>query len=80
MIKDSKLILQESGKVIQNHSKFIDESIFISLETFQSELPGFYDPCVGEEKSLQIEYTYNGRSQIIKIKENEPLRLPQNAS
>ncbi|XP_055313601.1 dnaJ homolog subfamily C member 11 [Sitodiplosis mosellana] len=59
LVKDSKLVLQESGK---------------------SELPGFYDPCVGEEKLLQIEYTYNGHNQSIKIKENELLRLPLSSS
>lgn len=47
--------------------------LFLKL---QSELPGFFDPCVGEEKSLLIEYKYNGTNHKMKIKENEPLRLP----
>ncbi|XP_031640868.1 dnaJ homolog subfamily C member 11 [Contarinia nasturtii] len=45
-------------------------------ESGKCDLPGFYDPCVGEEKLLQIEYIYNGKKQTIQIEENEPLRLP----
>lgn len=47
--------------------------LFLEL---QSELPGFFDPCVGEEKSLLIEYKYNDTNHKMKIRENEPIRLP----
>lgn len=47
---------------------------------FQSGLPGFYDPCVGEEKSLQIEFIYNGVPQTHTIKDKDPLRLPINVN
>lgn len=54
-------------------SKLISNVLFIS----QSELPGFYDPCVGEEKSLQIDYIFSGINHRIVIKDNEPLRIPK---
>lgn len=43
---------------------------------FQSELPGFYDPCVGEDKSLRIEYTFREKTHTIKIADKDELRLP----
>lgn len=42
--------------------------------------PQLFNPFVGEEKSLEIEYRYSGKHETIKIKDNEPLRLPLNAS
>ena len=38
---------------------------------FQSEIPGFYDPCVGEPKQLLIEYTYNNKFHRVILIENE---------
>ena len=42
----------------------------------KSELPGFYDPCVGEDKELMIEYTYRDHKFTVKVKDAEPLRVP----
>lgn len=53
-------------------------SFSIIFFKFQSELPGFYDPCAGEGKQLLIEYTYNNVQLTHKIKDQEPLRLPLN--
>ncbi|XP_059622338.1 dnaJ homolog subfamily C member 11 [Phlebotomus argentipes] len=44
--------------------------------TPKSELPGFYDPCVGEEKTLRIRCTYRETSHSIEISDNESLQLP----
>lgn len=55
--------------------------INVSILFFQSELPGFYDPCVGEEKTLKIDYVYNETDYSLEIRDNENLRLPaSNAS
>lgn len=42
----------------------------------KSELPGFYDPCIGEEKCLNIEYSYKKQQHSISIKDTEAVRLP----
>jgi len=45
---------------------------------FKSQLPGFYDSAVGEEKSLQISYNYRQQLHEIIIQDDEPLRIPKN--
>lgn len=45
-------------------------------ESGKSDLPGFYDPCVGEEKKLKIEYTHKDRSYNIILSDKEPVQLP----
>ncbi|KAH8333301.1 hypothetical protein KR074_008568 [Drosophila pseudoananassae] len=45
-------------------------------ESSKSDLPGFYDPSIGDEKILRIEYTYQNQFQVINVKDNEALRLP----
>lgn len=45
-------------------------------ESSKSDLPGFYDPCVGEEKKLKIEYTHKDKSYNIILSDKEPVQLP----
>lgn len=47
---------------------------FMSL---QSGLPGFYDPCVGEEKSLKVLYQFRGVMHQVLSGDTEPLRIPK---
>lgn len=42
----------------------------------QSELPGFYDPCVGEEKQLLIQYLFRNETHECIVKDNAPVRIP----
>lgn len=42
----------------------------------KSELPGFYDPCVGEEKQLRIDYSFRDQKFQVTVKDEEPLRIP----
>lgn len=42
----------------------------------KSELPGFYDPCVGEAKELRVEYVYRDQQFTATVKDEEPLRIP----
>ncbi|XP_055707223.1 dnaJ homolog subfamily C member 11 [Phlebotomus papatasi] len=44
--------------------------------TPKSELPGFYDPCVGEDKTLRVRFTYRDQSHSIEIIDKESLQLP----
>lgn len=56
LVKDSKLILQDSSK---------------------SGLPGFYDPCPGEDKSLRVRYLFHAVTHQVTIKDGESLRIPK---
>lgn len=47
----------------------------LQVET-KSELPGFYDPCAGEEKELQIEYTFRGVAFTATSRDTEPVDIP----
>lgn len=40
-------------------------------------LPGFYDPCIGEDKSLRVDYTFRNITHSITVKDNEILRIPR---
>lgn len=42
----------------------------------KSQLPGFYDPCVGEAKVLKIDYMYKDVSYTVQCKDEEEMRLP----
>nr|XP_019548532.2 LOW QUALITY PROTEIN: dnaJ homolog subfamily C member 11 [Aedes albopictus] len=44
----------------------------------KSELPGFYDPCFGEEKLLRIDYEFRERSYTVVVADNEDIKLPEN--
>lgn len=43
----------------------------------KSDLQGFYDPCIGEQKYLYIRYKYNNQTYEVKFGENEVIRLPK---
>lgn len=44
---------------------------------FKAGLPGFYDPCVGEEKSLKVLYQFRGVLHQVMSADNEALRIPK---
>jgi len=44
---------------------------------FQCQLPGFYDPCIGIDKVLTIQYTYRDQNYEVTINDNEALRIPR---
>lgn len=44
---------------------------------FQSQLPGFYDPCVGEDKALFVQYLFHSHLHEVVSPDNEPLMLPK---
>lgn len=80
LVKDSKLILTEATKVrkapVQTHHA---SALWLSDagSSFQSGLPGFYDPCVGEEKSLKVLYQFRGVMHQVVSGDTEPLRIPK---
>lgn len=46
----------------------------------KSELPGFFDPCFGEDKMLRIDYEYQTRSFSLTVADNEDIKIPENGS
>jgi DnaJ family protein C protein 11 len=46
-------------------------------ESSKASLPGFYDPCVGEDKHLYITYTFHNIRHEVIITDNEQLRIPK---
>uniref|UniRef100_A0A8D8JPH8 DnaJ homolog subfamily C member 11 n=1 Tax=Culex pipiens TaxID=7175 RepID=A0A8D8JPH8_CULPI len=46
----------------------------------KSELPGFYDPCFGEDKLLRVDYEFRGQSYSVTVADNEDLSIPASAN
>lgn len=45
----------------------------------QSELPGFYDPCVGDDKHLTIQYMFHNNLHCCTVSDSQALVLPRNS-
>ncbi|XP_017764560.1 PREDICTED: dnaJ homolog subfamily C member 11 isoform X2 [Eufriesea mexicana] len=54
----------------------VKDSKLILYDASKSELPGFYDPCVGEEKQLLIQYLFRNETHECIVKDNAPVRIP----
>ncbi|KAF9799225.1 hypothetical protein SFRURICE_006485 [Spodoptera frugiperda] len=46
--------------------------------TIPSELPGFYDPCVGDDKHLTIQYMFHNNLHCCTVSDSQALVLPRN--
>uniref|UniRef100_UPI00398F2C1F dnaJ homolog subfamily C member 11 isoform X1 n=3 Tax=Pristiophorus japonicus TaxID=55135 RepID=UPI00398F2C1F len=55
----------------------VKESKLILTEACKTGVPGFYDPCVGEEKSLKVIYLFRGVMHQVMTLDNESLRIPK---
>ncbi|XP_068191769.1 dnaJ homolog subfamily C member 11-like [Antennarius striatus] len=55
----------------------VKDSKLMLTEATKSGLPGFYDPCVGEEKSLKVLYQFRGVMHQVLSGDTEPLRIPK---
>ncbi|KAF7656579.1 hypothetical protein LDENG_00039050 [Lucifuga dentata] len=71
---------QEKAKVIDVTVPLqclVKDSKLILTEASKAGLPGFYDPCVGEEKSLKLLYQFRGAMHQVISADSEPLRIPK---
>uniref|UniRef100_A0A3Q3G345 DnaJ homolog subfamily C member 11 n=1 Tax=Labrus bergylta TaxID=56723 RepID=A0A3Q3G345_9LABR len=71
---------QEKAKVIDVTVPLqciVKDSKLILTESSKAGLPGFYDPCVGEEKSLKLLYQFRGVMHQVISADTEPLRIPK---
>ncbi|XP_029434041.1 dnaJ homolog subfamily C member 11 isoform X2 [Rhinatrema bivittatum] len=55
----------------------VKDSKLILTETSKVGLPGFYDPCVGEDKNLKVLYQFRGALHQVMSADKEPLRIPK---
>ncbi|GAB6019049.1 hypothetical protein CHUAL_000676 [Chamberlinius hualienensis] len=55
----------------------VKDSKLIIYESSKCQLPGFYDPCVGEEKSLLIKYKFHNLQHEVTITDDQMIRLPK---
>eukprot|EP00794_Sanderia_malayensis_P014998 gene14998-16546_t len=54
----------------------VSNSKLIVTEASKSQINGFYDPCVGEEKSLKVRYEFRGALHEVVVQDDELLRIP----
>ncbi|ELT99888.1 hypothetical protein CAPTEDRAFT_177367 [Capitella teleta] len=53
-----------------------DSKIVIPAGTILSELPGFYDPCIGEEKQLFVHYDFRRQPHAAHFTDTETILIP----
>ncbi|XP_067633853.1 dnaJ homolog subfamily C member 11 [Eurosta solidaginis] len=58
----------------------VKDGTLILYRASKSELPGFYDPCIGEDKTLQIEYKSRNQTNRVIVKDNDAVLLPSSSS
>jgi len=54
----------------------VKDSKLIVAESTKSQLTGFYDPCIGEEKSLKINYEFHGIIHEAVFKDDQTVKIP----
>jgi DnaJ family protein C protein 11 len=53
-----------------------DSTLRIGTTVSKSNLIGFYDPCIGEEKSLLIKYSLRSQIHTVLYNDTDPVILP----
>ena len=67
-------------KVIDVHVPLqclVVDSKLILREDNKANIPGFYDPCVGETKYLRVHYEFRGTPHEVTVEDSEPLVIPR---
>jgi len=54
----------------------VSDSKLVLHSAPKSQLVGFYDPCLGEDKQLMVHYRFSNAEHLVTIKDDEPLRIP----
>ncbi|XP_058808577.1 dnaJ homolog subfamily C member 11 isoform X2 [Phymastichus coffea] len=57
----------------------VKDSKLVLHNASKSQLPGFYDPCPGEDKQLLLQYLFHMQTHECLLKDNEPLRIPKSS-
>ena len=53
------------------------DSKLILHENTKANIPGFYDPCIGEKKHLRVRYEFRGAFHEVTVSNSEPLIIPR---
>ena len=53
------------------------DSKLILHENTKVNIPGFYDPCLGEKKHLRVRYEFRGALHEVTVSNSEPLIIPR---
>ena len=72
--------LDSSPRIIDVHIPLqclVVDSKLILHETSKANIPGFYDPCVGEKKYLRVRYEFRGTPHEVTVENSEPLIIPR---
>ena len=82
-----KLFDQQSDADALEEPKVIDvriplqclvaDSKLILHEATKANIPGIYDPCIGERKYLRVGYEFRGVAHEVTIENSEPLVIPR---
>ncbi|XP_011190856.1 dnaJ homolog subfamily C member 11 [Zeugodacus cucurbitae] len=81
--------LEESSSNFQSNASvdvkiplqcLVKDGTLMLYQSSKSELPGFYDPCIGEDKILKIEYMFRNQNNVAIIKDMDSARLPLNSN
>ncbi len=68
------------AKVIDVHIPLqclVMDSKLVLRESSKANISGFYDPCIGEKKYLQVRYEFRGLPHEVTIENSEPLVIPR---
>lgn len=57
-----------------------DSTLKIETTASKSNLTGFYDPCIGEEKSLFIKYSFHSQIHTVTYSDKDPVILPNRSN
>ncbi|CAF4234565.1 unnamed protein product [Rotaria sp. Silwood2] len=74
IINESSLKIIDVSIPLQTLVK--DSTLKIETTVSKSNLTGFYDPCIGEEKSLYIKYSFHSHIHTVTYKDTDPVILP----
>lgn len=55
----------------------VKDSHLTLADSSKSNLPGFYDPCLGEPKSLLVRYRFRNLDHQVKTADEEAVRIPK---
>lgn len=57
----------------------VQDSKLILCSSSKTSIPGFYDPCFGENKHLRVQYEFRGDMHEVTIENSEPLFIPRHS-
>lgn len=77
LVKDSQITVHT---VFKASKAFLDSTLTVNYNknysSLQYELPGFYDPAIGEDKVLKVQFRYRNSLETVVIEETDQIKLP----